>query len=149
MTVSTYNKGVIHTPEELYNDLLKEHEEALVKIKDLQTQIYQLREKLGVPEELRESVLIKGDKLIQTTYMDISSIQAINGGVSIKLNNMATTFIWCSLKKYLEQLPFFHFKRISKSCIINTSNINRRINQQVELQNGDKFTISESYKNTL
>lgn len=149
MTSSTYKQGVVHTTEELYHELLNEHEKALTKIQELQEKVDQLRLNLRIPEQLRENVWIKGDQLIQTTYLDISSIQAINGGISIKLNDMTTIFLWSSLKKYQEQLPLSYFKRISKSCIINTYNIERRINQHIEMQNGDKFKISESYEKGL
>lgn len=135
--------------ESLYKELLRKYKKLEKENQRLTKQVVTLETKLNRKPIMQKRLIIKGDKLIQTKYSEISSIQAINGGISIKLNDMTTTFLWSSLKKYEEQLPSSYFKRISKSCIINTDNIERRIDQKIIMQNGDKFTISESYKNAL
>lgn len=140
---------VLHNVDALYEELLIEHEAALIMIAALEEKVKDLQEDLNVPIELMQDIVIKGDNYIKTRLIEISSIQAINGGISIKLNDMTTSFVWSSLKIYQEQLPPLYFKRISKSCIINTENIDRRINTKVEMKNGDKFTISDTYKNQL
>lgn len=147
--MSTGQQSILQSTEELYDDLLREHEKALQKISILKTQLGELQDELDIPKEMMAYIEIKGDTYIKTRLIDMSSICATNGGILIKLDNMMSTFIWSSLKKYKEQLPTLYFKQISKSCIINTMLIYRIINQTVEMKNGDKFEISESYKKTL
>lgn len=140
---------LLHSTEDLYQDLLVEHEKALQIIKSLRSTIKEHQNSLTIPDQLMESVVIKGDVYIRSRYLDISSIEAINGGVSVKLNDMTSSFLWSSLKKYQEQLPSLYFKRISKSCIINVANLARRIDRNAQMKNGDTFIISDSYKNYI
>lgn len=134
--------------EDLYNELLEEHEKALNTIESLQNRIDELIGSLEVPKELREKTTIKGNNiLLNTRFADISSIQAMNGGIYVKLNDMAVSFLWSSLSKYKEELPLMYFKQISESCMINTSNVKIKTTSGVQMKNGDKFKISESFKN--
>jgi len=135
--------------ENLYRELLYKHKLLIKKNEKLNATITTLESKLDQKPILEKRLTIKGDKLIQACYNEISSIQAINGGISIKLNDKTSTFLWCSLKVYYDQLPCSFFKRISKSFIINIENIIRRIDNEIEMKNGDKIIVSKTYKNEI
>lgn len=140
---------LIHSTEQLYHELIDEHERSLQTIEKLQAKIDEQRKSMAIPSELLQSIIIPGNNYIQTTYLDISSIQQIHNGISIKLTDMTTTFVEDSFQKYQEQLPFLYFKPISKSCIVNLHNVRRRIDDTIVMKNGDKFTLEAEFADSI
>jgi tetratricopeptide (TPR) repeat protein len=89
---------------------------------------------------------IEGDKKIMTTFGDISSIQAKNGGIEIKLADGTKTFLWTSLTKYIDKLPQDYFVRVSKFHIVNIAQIEQIVDYDIKLKNEDVVKYSPAYK---
>jgi len=121
-----------------------------VGVESIDNEVLILPDEILTPIDAKASLdqkfTIDGDETIHTTYADITSIQAKNGGIQVNTFDGTSSFIWTSLAKYIKLLPNEHFIRVSKFHIISLVQIDSIVKLELKLKNGKIVKLSPAYK---